>query len=225
MELRTIWQIIRRRWWIMIIPPAIVLLWAAVSYESPPTTYNTGVRFLVAQPPGTAAADLDQERYYNWLASEYIVNGLTDWVRGNNFAAAVSAELQSQGHEVPAYEIGIAPDNTRSMLTVSINHGDPERLAMIMDATITVLQEQNSAALPQLGGDEAVLILLDTPSVNPIPAGITSQLDWPLRLFIALAAGVALGLVVEYLDPFVHSKDDVKKLDLPLLGQIPKQKR
>ncbi len=66
-------------------------------------------------------------RYYNWLTSEYIVNGLTDWVKGGEFALAVSEQLAEQGYEIPAHEIqgGLAADNARSMLTLSLTHGDP----------------------------------------------------------------------------------------------------
>jgi capsular polysaccharide biosynthesis protein len=223
MTLTTVWKILRRRWWLMLLPLLVALLYSAISYQAPGTTYNSGVRFIVGQPPGTATQTSDEQRYYNWLASEYIVNGLTDWVRGNNFATAVSQELTRQGVDIPSYEISIVPDNTRSMLTISINHPDPVRLEAIMSASIKVLMEQNSSALPQLGGDTAVLIPLDTPSVNPIPTGLTNQLQLPLRLLIALAFGIGLGLVVEYLDGRVHGRDELTDLNLPLLGEIPKE--
>jgi capsular polysaccharide biosynthesis protein len=223
MTLTTVWKILRRRWWLMLLPLLVALLYSGISYQAPGTTYNSGVRFIVGQPPGTETRTSDEQRYFNWLASEYIVNGLTDWVRGNNFATAVSQELTRQGIDIPSYEISIVPDNTRSMLTISINHPDPVRLEAIMSASITVLTEQNSQALPQLGGDTAVLIPLDTPSVNPIPTGLTNQLQLPLRLLIALAFGIGLGLVVEYLDGRVHGRDELTDLNLPLLGEIPKE--
>lgn len=224
MDLTTLVKILRRRWWLMLLPFAVVVLFSVATYQEPPTVYNSGVRFIVGQTPGADTAVQDEQRYYNWLTSEYIVNGLTDWVRGNNFATAVSAELAAQGMDIPSYEIGVAPDNTRSMLTISINHGDPTRLEAIMAAAITVLTEQNSEALPQLGGDTAVLIPLDTPTVNPIPSGLTSQLDLPLRLLIALAFGFGLGLLAEYVDGRVHGRDELTDLDLPLLGEIPREK-
>ncbi len=223
MELRTYWNIFRRRWLLAVIPAAIVIVISLITYEAPPQTYNTGVRFIVGQPLTPAAAAEDEERYYAWLTSEYVVNGLTDWVRGNTFATAVSAELAERGVEVPPYEIGIAADNARSMLTLSMNHSDPERLAAIMEATITVLKEQNAEALPQLGGESAVLTQLDTPTVNPIPAGIRSQLDLPLRVVIAIGLGIALALVVEYLDPRIHGRDDLQTMELEILGEIPKK--
>jgi len=223
MELRQYWHLFLRRWLLVVIPAAVVLAAGLITYQPPPQAYNVGVRFLVAQPPQTDALTVQQERYYNWLASEYIVNGLTDWVRGRAFATAVSAQLLSEGKNVPAGAIQVAADNARSMLTLSISYGDAETLAAIMDAAITVLTGQNGEALPQLGGVTAVIVPLDEPIVVPISAGLRSQLDLPLRIVLALGAGVGLALLVEYLDPSLRDKESLEKVGFSVLGEIPKE--
>ncbi|MEZ4518254.1 MAG: hypothetical protein R3C44_16010 [Chloroflexota bacterium] len=98
MELRHYWTIIRRRWIWVIAPAVLVLLIGLLTYRPAPTTYNTGVRFISAQEPGAAAVEFDEQRYYNWLTSEYIVNGLSDWIRGGKFAETVSAYLATSGY-------------------------------------------------------------------------------------------------------------------------------
>ncbi|MBK8985585.1 MAG: hypothetical protein IPM39_05825 [Chloroflexi bacterium] len=225
MELKQYWAVLKRRGWLILIPAMIVTGVGMLTYRPPAPVYNVGVRFLVAQEPGEGAATADEQRYYNWLASEYIVNGLTDWVRGGKFAATVSAALAETGLDVPpaAIQGGLAADNTRSMLLLSLTHGDGPALAAMMEAAITVLTEQNAAALPQLGGETAVLIQLDPIQVNQIPAGIRSQLDWPLRAAIALAAGLGLALLMEYMDPTVRDKREIESLGLPVLGEIPQK--
>src|SRR5690606_21468937 len=155
MELRMYWRVLRRRWLLALVPAVIVLLVGLATYQAPPPAYNVGVRFEVGQvPAANAQTASDEERYYNWLASEYIVNGLTDWVNGNRFGQAVSAELAGRGIDIPAGAIqgGLVADNARSMLLLSLTAGDPDLLAQMMDAAIIVLQEQNAQALPQLGG-------------------------------------------------------------------------
>ena len=221
MELRRYWQVFKRRWLIAVIPAVIVLAVGLATYSPPPTAYNVGVRFIVAQEPA-AESVTDEQRDYNWLTSEYIVNGLTDWVRGTEFATAVAAELAAQGINVPAGAIqgGLVPDNTRSMLTLSLTYGDPEVLTHMMDAVAKVLMEQN--ALPQLGGETADLIQLDQPIVNPISFGLRSQLDLPLRIILALGAGIGLALLAEYLDPTIRERDEVVAMGLEILGEIPK---
>lgn len=225
MELRHYWKLFKRRWLLAVLPAAVVLTVGLATYQSPPPVYNVGVRFIVGQSPAVEAATSDQERYYNWTASEYIVNGLTDWVKGGSFATAVSQELATNGLDVPpgAIQGSLAADNARSMLTVSMTYGDGQVLAAMMDAVAKVLIERNSSALPQLGGETAVLVQLDQPIVNQIPAGIRSQLDLPLRILLALGAGVGLALLIEYLDPTIRERDELAKLGLPVVGEIPKK--
>lgn len=223
MELRRYWKMLRRRWLLIAIPTAIVLIVGLVSYTPPPPLYNVGVRFIVAQAPSAAAATTDEQRYYNWLTSEYIVNGLADWVRGGAFAAAVSQELAQQGLEVPPGAIQIVPDNARSMLTLSLVHGDAEALAAMIQAAITVLVEQNATALPQLGGETATLVQLDQPVVNQLPGGLRSQLDLPLRVLLALGAGLGLALLAEYLDPTIRDREELEEVGLSILGEIPRK--
>lgn len=225
MELRDYWRVLRRRWLLVLIPAAIVLLVGVATYNPPPAVYNVGVRFLVSQPPAPLARESDEDAYYTWLESEYIVNALTDWVNGNRFGAAVSAELAEEGIIIPAGAIqgALVADNARSMLTVSLTYGDSAALEAMVAAVIGVLQEQNVAALPQLGNEPAQLTLLDSPVINQIPAGFRSQLDLPLRLLIALAAGVGLAFLVDYLDPTVRLREEVEALGIPLLGEIPKK--
>ena len=225
MEIRLYWNLLRRRWLLALIPALVVLVVGLATYRSPPPIFNVGVRFLVSQPPSEAAATADEQRYYTWLVSEYIVNGLTDWVQGKTFAAAVSQELADNGLTVPpgAIQGSITADNARSMLILSMNHGDGDVLAAMMAAAGTVLIEQNSDALPQLGGETAVIVQLDEPIVNQIPVGIRGQLDLPLRVLLALAAGMGLALVVEYLDPTIRERDELDALGLPVVGEIPKK--
>ena len=225
MELRAFYAIFRRRWLLVLIPPLVVALFSAVTYQPPPAPgYNVGVNFLVAQPP-TPSADLaDQERYYNWLSSEYIVNGLTDWAVSGSFKTAVSNQLAQEGLEVPPDSFSVGAENVRSRLQISIQHGDAETLAQIVNAAITVLREQNADALPQLGGETAVLTLLDEPFVTPLPRSLSSLLDIPLRIAIGLAAGVGLALLVEYLDPTIRSREEAEAMGFAILGEIPKQK-
>lgn len=226
MELRTYGRILRRRWLIAFIPAAFVLVLGLLTYRPAPDAYNVGVRFEVSQTPAERAQALsDEERYYNWLTSEYIVNGLADWINGNRFGELVSAELARQGVNVSAGTIqgGLAVDNARSMLLVSLSGNNTQQLAQTIDAVIVVLTEQNAEALPQLGGEPAVIVQLDQPVVNQVPAGLRNRLDLPLRIGLALAAGLGLAFLAEYLDPTVREEKELERMELLILGVIPKK--
>jgi capsular polysaccharide biosynthesis protein len=223
MELRAFYSVFRRRWLLVLIPPLIVALFSVVTYQLPPAPgFNVGVNFIVGQLP-TPGADLaDEDRYYNWLGSEYIVNGLTDWAVSGNFKTAVSHQLAQEKIEVAPGSFSVAADNVRSKLQLFIQHGDAETLAHIMNAAITVLTEQNADALPQLGGETAVLFLLDEPVVTPLPRSLSSLLNIPLRVAIGLAAGLGVALLVEYLDPTIRSREEAEAMGFAVLGEIPK---
>jgi capsular polysaccharide biosynthesis protein len=205
-------------------PAIVVLAFGLLSYRPATPTYNVGVRFIVGQRPAPAATEFDEQRYYNWLASEYIVNGLTAWIRGFRFAEMVSLYLEEQrGVRIHpgAIQSGLAVDNARSEMTISLTAGDPETARQMMDGVIAILTEQNAEALPQLGGELALLTQLDEPIVAPLSPGIRSQLDLPLRLLLALIAGIGLALLAHYLDPTVSNRTELERLGLPVVGEIP----
>ncbi len=225
MELRHYWQVLKRRWWLILIPTVIVTLVSAVTYRPPPPAgYNVGVNFIVSQTPAEKTSNLDENQYYNWLDSEYIAGGLTDWANASRFKTAVSAQLTTQGLDVPPPTFNIIADNVRSKVQLSVQHGDADTAAQVIAAAITVMTEQNAQALPQLGGETAVIVLLDEAVVTPLPSGLRHQLDIPLRLALALVAGIGLALLSEYLDSTIRDRDEVEKLGFPLLGEIPKSR-
>ncbi len=225
MELRDYARLLRRRWWVALVPTLVVLAVGLLTYSAPPPAYNVGVRFIVGQAPTEAAFLEDEERLANWQTSEYVVNGLTDWSRGLRFSEQVSARLAAQGVTVPAGAIraGLAADNTRSMMQLSLTYGDPVVLEQMMRAAIDVLVEENGEAIPQLGGDPAALLLLDDPVVNPIAPGLRSRLELLLRVVLALAAGLGLAFLIDYLDPTVRDRRELEAMALPVLGEIPKR--
>ncbi len=111
---------------------------------------------------------------------------------------------------------------------VSFSSGDPSQVPAIFDAVTTVLQRDNAAVFPQLGGLAAVVQPLDP--VNPagvvamVPS-LRARLDFPLKLALGLVLGVGLALLAHYLDPFVHDRRDLDRLGLPVAGEIPRVRR
>jgi capsular polysaccharide biosynthesis protein len=224
MELRAIGRLLLRRWPLIVIPAAIVLIVGLVTYRPPSPAYHAGIRFLISQSPAPLALESDEDNYNTWLESEYIVNSMVDWVGSYRFAVAVSDRLAEAGTSVDPGAIfgSLVADNSRSTLLVSLTHGDPETLPLIFEAVVDVLQEDNTQALPQLGAEPAVVVQLDDPIVNRLPASIASQLDLPFRFALALGVGIGFALLVDYLDPTVRSSNELKKIGLTVLGEIPK---
>jgi capsular polysaccharide biosynthesis protein len=225
MELKAYWNVIKRRWLLVLIPTAVVLIIGLATYSPPGTAYNAGIRFIVSQEPSEAAAEDDEQRLANWQTSEYIVNGLTDWVRSGQFAQLVSARLAESGTNIDYRAIrgSIAADNVRSMMTFSMTFGDPAALEAMMRTAAAVLTEENEKGLPQLGGETAALVQLDEPIINPVSAGLFDQLQLPIRVVLAIAAGLGLAFLIDYLDPTVRERKELEAMGLPVMGEIPKK--
>ena len=225
MNLAQIFRIFRRRWLFMVIPAALVLaitIFTAEEAVIPPPSYNVGVRFLVSPPlPADNATAEEEARYYQWLTSEYLTNGLADWVNGIGFAEKVTAKTAEKGFEVDPLVLfrSTSADAIRSRLTIIMNYSDRDALQALMESAIEVIEEENAIGIPHLGLESpAEIVLLDRPVVDEVPASIGNQLDLPVRVVLAIIAGLLVGFAVEYFDPYIRDKQDVAEAGLPILA-------
>ena len=97
MELRTYAKILLRRWWLVVAPMIVVIVYVVATYAPPVTSYGVVIRFSAGTEP--AGLSVDYDRYYPWLTSEYIANGLADVAETGVFAQAVAARLGEAGQE------------------------------------------------------------------------------------------------------------------------------
>lgn len=225
MELLTYLNILRRWWWLVLLPALVIGGYGLATYQRPPITYGTTVRFTASLPPTVQGQGFDPN-YYSWLTSEYIVGSLSDWIKTGAFAQAVSDQLAVEGKTIaPAVvQAALASDYVRSQLLLFITTGSTEDTFAIANAAITVLQTRNASAFPQLGGVNAVVTALDQPNVGVSAPGLRSLIDLPIRLGLGLAVGLALAFAAHYLDPVIRTKSDVEALSLSVLAEIPKKK-
>jgi capsular polysaccharide biosynthesis protein len=227
MELRQYWAIIRRWWWI---PVLTVLLTAALTlvtqrpWQARPAAYTTSLSFSVGVQPQNPADG--EEAYYTALASEYLIDDLAEVVRGSEFAAAVTQRLQTQGITVPpgALQGSTQAGKLHRILNVGITWGNPNELALIGDAVAATLEEEAVTFMPRLFAQNGAAYLVNRGGVGEIGPGLREQLELPLRLLLALAAGIALAFLADYLDDRVRSREDIERLGLSVVGEIPKQK-
>ena len=224
MELMAYWKAIRRRWWLVLAPLLVVLAYTVATYHRPPTVYQVVMRFAAGSQPAGLSEDYD--RYYPWLTSEYVANGLADVVGSGAFAQAVVARLAAQGvtMDVAAVQGGLVADNAQSILVVYLTWPDPEQAITIAQALADELTLNGAAYFPQLEGLDPALTLLDSPQPQPLPPGLRAQLLGPaVRLALALAAGIGLALLWHYLDPTVYEATELEEAGLRVLAQIPRK--
>lgn len=225
MELMRIFRILLRYWWLVLIPVVITaaLTLPALLNDSPATSggFSTMMQYSAMQQL-EAIPNRDGDYQDVWLASELTVNALTDWITSGSFRQAVTEEAAAQGVEINPAALGIAADNERSVGQIFLSYPTEPELTVIAQAAITVLQERNVDAFPQLGGEPALITLLDTPVITPAPPPLTNRFGPFIRIGIGLLAGIGLAFLAYYLDPVLRRREDVESVGLPVITSIPK---
>jgi capsular polysaccharide biosynthesis protein len=235
MELREYWRILERRWWLALLPALVIVLYTFVTYDKPPTVYQATMNFTAGLPPENKPDNYTYDGYYAWLTSEYIANGLSDVVRRERLAAAVSERLADNGVRMPdgapipagAIQGAIASDNAQSLFVIFVTWGDPDTLLAIADAITLELAENASAYFPQLSNlTSSPVRRVDQPAAAAVPPSLRNQLTGPaVRIVLGLAIGLAWVFLVHYLDPTIRERAELESLGYAVLGEIPRRSK
>ena len=86
---------------------------------------------------------------------------------------------------------------------------------------IDVLQTQNQDYFPQLGEAPAFVTLLDDPHISAIPPSLPNRFAPFIKLALGIIAGLGLTFLVEYLDPRLHTRDELESLGMVVIVTIP----
>lgn len=220
MEFREYWRIIWRRWWLIAALVLAVLVVSLLTFEEPAPLYQATMRFAIGiegDEPVNAVSG--EGRSDAWLASEYLADDLSEVLKGGDFASRISEQV---GFAVPAGAIFASREHR--IMTVSITWAGRDQVQAIAEAVGAAVQEVGPDYFPQLTGVQAKAVLIDGPGIGPVGRSLKDQLDLPLRLLVALIAGVALAFLWDYLDDTVRDRAEVEGLEVPVLGEIPREK-
>ena len=221
MELRHYWRIVRRRLWIVVVLLAALTASYVVFTPRPAPTYTASMRFLLGvRPEPRSSEQYAYDYYYTWLTSEYLVDDFSEVVKSHAFAEDVSALA---GIPVPPATIqGISTaGKLHRILTITLTWHDPQELANLANAVVQVIETQAESYFAQLATDSAVVAVIDPPSIAQAATPLRQRLDLPLRLILALVAGVAVAFVLDYVDDSIRHRDDLAPLGLTVLAEIP----
>lgn len=229
MELRNYASILRRRWWAVVIPPLIVLALALIQ-RPPPAVYTLSLGLLVDVPGLTAEQTLSVDpRWTAPQAAEYLVDDLSVFVRGGEFARLVRQRLPAD----LAADVGQIASTTSSQtqhrtvsLTITRGAASPEaaqrELTAISQAVVTALREDTPQYFVRLNGQPEIRVI-DGPHIGQVSAGLRDRLDLPLRLMLAVLGGVGLAFLLHYLDTRLYTAADVESLGVHVLSEIPRR--
>lgn len=224
MDYREVLRAVLRRWWLIALP---VVLSAVVSIPELLRDgagvgggFSTQIRYSASQKLNLPDRDGDYTDI--WRASEYTVHALTDWVRSSSFRYEIGIILGDA--PVALESLQIAANNVRSVGVVYLSHFNHESLSAIADAAVQVLTSRSQSYFPQLEGDAAQVTILEQPAIAASPPALPSRLAPVIRLGVALLIGLAIAVLAEFVDPTIYHQDDLRRLGMPVLGSIPKER-
>jgi capsular polysaccharide biosynthesis protein len=219
MELRQYWRIVWRRWWLIATMLVIVSVVSLITYREPAPAFQATMRFSVGiEGIEPVAAISGEGRSDAWLASEYLADDLSEVLKGGEFAALISRQVDLA---VPAGRISASREHR--IMSVSITWHDQEQVGKLAGAVVAAVEDGGAGFFPQLGDIDASAVLIDGPHIGPVGRSLKDKLDLPIRLLVAMAAGVALAFLWEYLDDTVRDRAEAEALGVDVLGEIPRK--
>jgi capsular polysaccharide biosynthesis protein len=223
MEFREYWRVIARWWWIIAVLVVLVAAFSLVTYRAPQTVYAASVRFTIGinAPAQTEVTGFDPI-LTSYQASEYIRDDFVEVLHSDAFARDVNARLSGTGLTIGKDNISGAVEKQRRLMSMTITWGDASQAQKIAEAAAKTLEEENAKYFAQLGASGATVTIIDGPSAAPVGPGLRERLDIPIRLALALIAGLLLVFAVDYLDDTIRDARDVEALGLRVMGEIPK---
>lgn len=220
-------RILLRRWWLVLLPVVVITVFTVVTafpQVLPRNRYQVVVRFGIGLPPEQNGGGYNYDRQYVWTASEYTNQALADALVTGKFAEAIAKRTTALGVPVPAsqYQGGVTRDYRGSILTVSVIGNTAEEAVAMGQAVTDELTENSSAYFQQLSKSQVSPVrALDNPIPILLPPPPRSTLDLPVRVLLGFLVGAALAFVSYFIDPLLHDRRDVQRMDIPVMGEIP----
>ena len=229
-RLAKIGEVFSRRWRLFVLLIVVMLVGVAITYRPNLLVYRSEIRFLVAQSPLETTAEREEERYYNWVASEYIVYGVRDYVDGTRFVEQIGLLLEDQGYadlDLQELDNKISSGAIRSRLIVAVADTDEQTVRDISAAIRELLsnpQVVEQLEIPQLERAAATISPIDgelyLEELDLRSQAITGLIP---RLLTVFVAAVVIVLLTDLLDPTIRNRDGVALLNLPVIGEIPSE--
>jgi len=134
--------------------------------------------------------------------------------------------MAGEGIDLPPRALlgAFAADNSQMVMRLIITWPDAAELEAIARAAVGVLKNRNEAYFPPLVGNPAEVIGLDEPVLSPVAPPLLTRYRPLVQIALALAVGLGLAALVEYLDTAIRSREELEALDLPVLGEIPRHR-
>lgn len=226
MELREVFQIIKRKLWLVIII-VVVLVGIAVYYSfNQKDSYETST-IITVQTNKEKTDQYQYGGYYAIQASDLFINTMTGWIKSSIFAAEIYknsniefdfAKIRDLSKNI--YSQKIPPQN----MLLAVTEDTPEKSKAIAENTIKLIKDKISQL--SLVANSAANFEI----VNSDPVTIPIKPNIPFNLVVAFIISLVISLIfvffIEYLSPTINNPQRVKNVfkKLPISIKIKKIK-
>lgn len=224
MELKQYANIVWKRAWIPVLLLVVVGIVSMLTRQLPSPSYSLTIRYNVAVAPEATTNQYNYNGLHAWVTSEYMADTLSVLVNGQEFATDINAHLAEMGSPVRMPAGLISADTRHRVLTINLTWPNSNELADIAQAVTRAIEENSIDYFPQASQTGVLISQIDTS--GPIEVNLTSltqRLDVPVRLLLALSAGIGLTFLLDYLDDSVRGKSELEAMGIAVLAEVPKK--
>ncbi|MCB0191004.1 MAG: hypothetical protein KDJ65_03595 [Anaerolineae bacterium] len=224
MELKQYAQIVWKRVWIPVLLVVVVAVVTLLTAQTAPPSYGMAIRFSVGVTPQADADAYNYDGYYAWVSSEYLADNLTELVSSQEFANDVNSHLEEAGSSIRIPAGMISAETKHRIIRLNMAWDNAEALEAIGPAVSEAMVENSITYFPQSSEASTTITVIDT--AGPFlanPPSLRQRLDLPIRLMLALAAGIGLTFLLDYLDDSVRGKAELEAMGITVLAEVPKK--
>ena len=215
-ELKSLLQIIRKRWWaILLITIVAVAASAVYSFLIVKPIYQSNTSLYVGKNTESEAGIA----YNDILLGDRLVNDYRELVKSRLISEIVINKLKLQNISASkmAEKLSVNSKKDTRLIEISATDEDPEVATAIADKVAEVFREK----VTEIMQVENVQII-DKAEVPKSPIKPNKKMNLAIAGVLGLMIGFGLAFIIEYFDDTIKTPDDIQKyLDLPVVGTIP----
>ena len=199
-----------------------------VTYRPKPAPYTAVASFWIGEAPLSSTQSSDEERYFNWVTSEYVTIALASWVEGSEFLSQVRWRLWLQDERLSLDDLTKMIDASvnRSGIRLIVQHPDEMMALTVASAAADAFEEAETVTLPQLENSRVMVSRLDDLVLAESPeTTVREQLELPLRIMFGLLSGLIVALLAQRPNNMIHDRQAIATLNLAVVGEIPSETR
>lgn len=215
-ELKSLLQIVRKRWWAILLITIVAISASAVySFLIVKPIYQSNTSLYVGKNTESEAGIA----YNDILLGDRLVNDYRELVKSRLISEIVINKLKLQDISATkmAEKLSVNSKKDTRLIEISAIDENPEAARAIADKVAEVFREK----VTEIMQVENVQII-DKAEVPKSPIKPNKKMNLAIAGVLGLMIGFGLAFIIEYFDDTIKTPEDIQKyLDLPVVGTIP----